>query len=166
MIVVSDTSPITNLIECGLLDLLPSLYGEVVMPEGVRDELAELVPANPDYDVSGHAWVKVLKASADAEVEGLLAAGLDRGESEAIVLAEELSADLLLIDERHGASVAEERGLAHVGVLGILIAAKAQGLLGEVKPVLTQLRDEVGFWVTDAVIKKVLTLAGELGQPT
>jgi len=59
MIVVSDTSPVSNLIECGLLDLLPSLYGKVIIPAAVQRELSELVSHDPAYDVATHAWMQI-----------------------------------------------------------------------------------------------------------
>ena len=164
MIVVSDTSPVTNLIECGLLHLLPAVYGEVIMPEAVRDELAQLVPLNSAYDMAMHSWVDVRRVSGRHEIGALLRRGLDPGEAEAIVLAQELAADLLLIDERHGAAVADELGLQHVGVLGVLIAAKRRNLIPQVSSIVAKLRDEVGFWLSDDVVRHVLLLAGEGGE--
>ena len=161
MIVVSDTSPVTNLIGCGLLNLLPDLYGEVVVPQKVRDELAELIRYDPSYDMTSHPWIHVRSARDQREAAELMRKGLDAGEAEAIVLAEELAADLLLIDERKASRIADERGLRHVGVLGILIAAKKRGLVTKVEPIIKTLRDDVGFWLSDDVVQHVLKLAGE-----
>lgn len=96
MIVVSDTSPLTGLLTVGEADLLLRLFGEVIIPTGVQAELLRTHPTLPD-------WLRVhhLKDGAKA---ALYAQSVDRGEAEAIALAEELHADHLLSDERKGAA--------------------------------------------------------------
>lgn len=86
---------------------------------------------------------------------------LDLGEAEAIVLASERGADFLLMDERVGRSIARERGIPTIGLIGALAAAKQMGLLPAVRPVLDALRVEAGFWVGDVVYQQVLRDLGE-----
>ena len=93
-------------------------------------------------------------------VAQLLSAGLDQGESEAIVLASELSASLLILDESHARVVARQLKLSISGTLGILIAAKNAGIVARIKPLLTQLSAS-GFYITPQIIAHALTLAGE-----
>ena len=142
-------------------NLLPSLYGQVIIPAAVQRELVELIPHDPAYDVTTHGWVEIRDVCETKETVALLQRGLDLGESEAITLARELSADLLLIDERKGSRVADEFGLAHVGLLGVLITAKHKALLKEIRSILTCLRNEIGFWISDEVFEHVLDLSGE-----
>ncbi|MBN1489586.1 MAG: DUF3368 domain-containing protein [Phycisphaerae bacterium] len=117
MIVVSDASPLHYLVLIRLDDLLPRLFREVIVPPAV---LAELAHARAPERV--RAWVNQLppwvQTCRPQQVEPNLRLG--PGETEAIALAQELRADLLLIDERRGAAIAKERGLAVIGVLGIL----------------------------------------------
>jgi predicted nucleic acid-binding protein len=85
---------------------------------------------------------------------------LDRGEAEAITLALEINAELLLIDERLGRIVASRLGIEFTGVLGVLLEAKSKGLIAQVKPLLDQLRIS-GFWMREQLYNQVLNLASE-----
>jgi predicted nucleic acid-binding protein len=86
---------------------------------------------------------------------------VDEGEAEAIALAFELNADLLLIDERIGRAVASRLGIRFIGLLGVLIEARHKGLILAVKPVLDELIAGAGFWVTRELYDSVLRAAGE-----
>lgn len=91
----------------------------------------------------------------------MLVKSLDKGESEAIILAYELQADFLLIDERKGRRTAQEMGVKTIGLMGILIKAKNQGLLEKIAPVLEDLTQVAGFWISDKLKEEILILAGE-----
>jgi predicted nucleic acid-binding protein len=82
-------------------------------------------------------------------------------EAEAIALALELNADVVLLDEMRGRDVAKGLGLQHTGLLGVLIQAKKQGLFSQVVPILDQLRHQMGFWVSASLYRRVRSLAGE-----
>jgi predicted nucleic acid-binding protein len=86
---------------------------------------------------------------------------LDRGEAETIVLALELGADLTLLDEKEGRHAARRLGLRIVGVVGILLEAKANGAIGTIRPYLRALRQTAGFYLSEPLYQHALSLAGE-----
>ncbi len=161
MIVVSDTSPISNLLVIGQLDLLRVLFGKIIMPERVLHELARLHDFGYDIsEITSANWISVLPVG-DAQAVFELSKQLDPGESEAIVLAQELKADFLLIDERRGWKIANSLKIKTVGVLGVLLKAKAEGHISTISPLLVDLETKAGFWLGDALKKEVLARAGE-----
>ena len=159
MIVISDTSPIRAFHHLGLLPLLETLFGKVIVPPSVLAELAQQ-DRFANIDFANYPFIQAT-APQDQFAVAALKQELDLGESEAIVLAAELKADLLLIDERHGRKIALSRGILTTGVLGILIRAKAKGLLPEVGSLALKLRNELGFHLTDAIIDEAKKIAGE-----
>lgn len=162
MIVVSDTSPISNLILIGRIDILESLFDAVVVPLVVDSEIRALKALGKDigkYEAA--TWIKK-RAARDQDHVLQLRHRLDAGEAEAIVLARELNCDLLLIDERLGTKVAIDEGLRTLGLLGVLVEAKRAGLIGAIKSVIDELDVVAGFWITDGLRTKVLEQVGEL----
>ncbi len=162
MIVVSDSSVIISLWRIQRLELLQQLFGEVVIPFAVASEIS--VHGKPGSDLLSEAsWIKQVSLSDSTFVQRLMTGtpGLDVGESEAIVLALELKADALLIDDRHGRRVAERMGIPIIGVIGILLQAKRAGLLVEIRPVLDDLVEEVGFRLSQKLYWYTLKLAEE-----
>jgi predicted nucleic acid-binding protein len=122
MIVVADASPLNYLIQINCDTILPKLYERVFVPATVIEELrhtsAPLTVAAWLHQMPEWIDVRVVSGKQDAALEVL-----DPGEREAIQLAEEQHADLLLIDERHGRLEAKRRGIATTGTLGVLLAA-------------------------------------------
>lgn len=106
MIVVSDASPLVALSAVGKLDLLPTLYGEVVVPPAVyREAVTDAVGQPGQADRAAATWLRV-EALTDRTLLDTFAGKLDAGEAEAIALAVQLSADLLLVDERKARKIA------------------------------------------------------------
>lgn len=161
MIVVSNTSPLTNLAAIGLFPLLQQLYGRLFIADGVWGELNAFGQAWPgSQDVSSSSWIEKREPQNQQTVTALCR-DLDRGEAETIVLALELGADLVLLDERDGRYTAERFGLAVIGVLGILLEAKNEGLVPYLTPHLDALRQQAGFYIHDSLYQQVLNLADE-----
>jgi len=161
MIVVSDTSVISNLYLVGHLDLLQKLFTTIIIPQKVHDELLELQQFGVDVQSIVKAeYINVQTPENQALVSEFLLT-IDEGEAQAIALAKEIGADLLLIDELKGRAIAERQGLKITGLLGVLLRAKQQGLLPVVKPVLERLRDEANFFLSDRLFLQIEQLAGE-----
>ena len=128
MIVVSDTSPVLNLARIGRLSLLPSLFRQVLIPSAVYEELAaSKKDLDLALDLSSEPWLLVATARDRRRVQELRE-DLDPGEAEAIVLAIERGADLLLVDERRGRRSATAADLTVTGLLGVVPRAR-QGWL-------------------------------------
>jgi len=150
MLVASNTSPISNLAIIGRLNLLRSQFGEIWIPPAVQselDQLAHLVARQEIQQALRDGWIKPKALQAD-KVARLLASTLDPGEAEAIALALELSADLILLDERDGRSAAERAGLRVTGVLGVLLRAKNNGQIQLIKPEVQALRSRARFFLS------------------
>ena len=163
MIIISDTSIITNLAAIQYLYLLPQLYNQVIIPEAVYRELIDIDPPVPgSVEVQSATWIEIRQVVNRNAVERLQQeVRLDLGESEAIALALELNADLLLIDERRGRAEANRLGLRITGILGILIEAKHQNLILAVKPLMDALIATSEFRISLALYNQILGMVNE-----
>ncbi|NET61222.1 MAG: DUF3368 domain-containing protein [Symploca sp. SIO2E6] len=164
MIVVSDTSPITNLAAIGKLDLLHQLYTNIVIPVAVYTEMVGVDKFVPGaVEVQTLPWITTQTVANAQSVVDIQASqdNIDLGEAEAIILALELKADLLLMDERRGRALAANYGLSVTGLLGVLLQAKRNGLIRAVKPVIDELIEEADFRVGSQLYAIVLQTAGE-----
>ncbi len=161
MIVVSNTSPLTNLAAIGQFALLRELYNELHIADGVWDELNAGGKRWPGRDeVAAANWVQRHTVQNQALVIALRR-DLDRGEAESIALALELSADLTILDEAEGRHAAQRLGLHITGTVGVLLEAKSKGAVRLVRPHLDALRQTAGFYLSDSLYQLALRLAGE-----
>jgi predicted nucleic acid-binding protein len=153
MIVVADTSPINYLLLMDLVDVLPRLYGRVLLPEAVVLELS--APGAPHvvgaWVKSLPTWIEVVEVRPSSMLE---LPRLGKGESEAITVAVLRGADLLLMDDAPARRVAVGRGLFVTGTLGVLRDAADEGLLNFRDSVIMIRR--FGFRVTDLVVDEIL----------
>ena len=161
MIVVSDATPIISLTKIDMLDILGTFYNEVLLPQAVYDE----VVCNPAFAceaeaIKNSAFIRVETVSNEQSVKILRAAGLDLGESEAIVLADSRTDSLLLMDERKGRQIAQSMGLRVIGTLGILLQAKKLGLTPQIKPLLDVLVN-ANIRISDSLYNSILDQSGE-----
>jgi uncharacterized protein len=163
VIVVSDTSPISNLIVVEHPHLLPELFGTVIIPAVVYQELLANGSHHPVTQIVQTAiWLEVHTVSNPQQAIRLECdSNLDPSEANAIVLALELQATQLLIDERLGRKEAKRQGLKITGILGILLAAKQQRLISTVYPIMDALIHQANFWIKPDLYAEVLKLAGE-----
>lgn len=159
-VVVSDTSPIRALSHLGRLELLAALFQEIVVPTAVVVELEQPRPTFAPVAVRGLPFVCV-RSPQDRDAVDALRETLGPGEAEAIILAEELHAEAILIDEAAGRAIALRRGLRPIGVLGTLLRGKERGLIREISPLLDRLQNELGFFISRKLRDDTLRQAGE-----
>ena len=151
MLAVSNTSPLSNLASIGRLDL-----------SAVAQELA----AHPDpnaiavIDSALRQWIRVVPTQ-DTPLYRMLRRQVDPGEAEAIALAADLKADIVIIDEQEGRALARQVGLSITGTLGVLLRAKRSGLLQMIKPEIQALRNRTRFFLSASLEAEVLSAAGE-----
>lgn len=155
MIVVADASPLIAMARIERLDLLRSVFGELLVPDAVwREIVGDGGDKAGAADVAGANWIQ-RRAVEDSSLVNLLRHDLGAGEAEAIVLAREVKADFVLMDERLGRSVAHTLGLKVVGLVGVLIEARARGLIIEANEIMDQLHRRAGFWISEELRKLV-----------
>ena len=156
--VVSNTTPILSLLKIGKLDLLEKLYRSVIIPHAVWQEIETGKDWTYYQDLSKIPWIEI-QTIQNAQATQYLT-DLDQGEAEVIILAREIKADLVIIDEMLGRSYAQHFGLTLTGTLGILLRAKKEGHLDLIAPLLDELKKK-GVWLSEQVVKNVLSIAGE-----
>ncbi|MBE9057022.1 DUF3368 domain-containing protein [Sphaerospermopsis sp. LEGE 08334] len=164
MIIVSDTSPITNLAAISQLDLLQKLYTGIIIPTAVYNEMVKVNKVVPGaIEVQTLPWIKKQVVVDSQRVIFIQenAENIDLGEAEAIILALELKADLLLMDECRGRIVASSYGLQIIGLLGVLLQAKRKNLIPSVKILMDQLIEQADFRVSNQLYTTILQSAGE-----
>jgi predicted nucleic acid-binding protein len=159
VIMVANAGPLIALGRIKQLDLLPTLYGEVVVPPAVYQEVTREADLPGAQELVEAVWLRVAELNDQTAVQRLLF-WLDLGESEAIILAQELEATLLM-DERRGRTIASTLGLSITGTAGVLLAAKKIGQIEAVTPLLDTLL-AAGIRLSPRLYEEVQRLAGEI----
>ena len=162
MTVVSNTSPVSNLAIIGRLDLLQEQFTTLLIPSAVQVELEALDHAKALEFVrqATGKWLEVVPVSNRHAVRAFQET-LDLGEAEAIALALERNADILLLDEADGREAAVGAGLRVRGALGVLRKAKRNGRISSLREELRRLRAEAHFFISPALERSLLTSVGE-----
>lgn len=161
MIVVSNTTPLIGLASIGRLELLRTLFGEVYIPQAVHDET---VTHGRDEGVAKQTvasaeWIHVLKVQDRLAVDVLLDE-MDLGEVETIILAMEIKAEWVLMDERKGRRKLSQLNIPKIGTLGILLRSKELSLIPVLKPEIEKLQRS-GFGIAPTLVDDLLRQAGE-----
>lgn len=155
---VCDTTPIICLLKIGKLDLLRSLYGSIAIPEAVLSEVEQGREKGYYQNLNSVEWVHILPLQNKELMTGL--SGLDAGEAEAIALAIETEAPLIILDEKLGRERAKAHGLKVTGTLGVLLRARCEGLIDRLAPLLFELMEK-DVWLDGRLVSEVLRRAGE-----
>ncbi len=156
--VVSNTTPIISLLKLSRLNLLKELYSEISIPYAVFKEVEAGKNKGYYQDLSKLDWINIVEIRDKHVLKFFL--DIDAGEAESIVLANEIEADLIILDEILGRFHAKHANLKVTGTIGILIKAKKQGLLSELKPLLYELVNK-NVWISEKLIKVILKQIGE-----
>ena len=156
---VSNTGPILALAHIEQFELLRKLFGAIIIPPSVRNEIKDAISLAAVNQAIAANWLTV-QAAQDALAVQLLNEELDAGESEAIILSKELPADLVLIDERAATRKARSLGLRVIGTLGVLLMGKQAGHITAVRPLLDHLLT-FGFRMSTDLYEQVLKDANE-----
>ena len=153
---VSNTGPLIVLYETSLLPVLRKMYGEVLVPLTVYNEISRVEEGVKLFDAN--PWIRVVEVKGKELVRVLLAF-LDEGEAEAITLAKERNLPILL-DERKGRRIAKSLGVRVEGSLGLLVRAKWRGLVSSVRELIKRMLLR-GYYLSQELIEEVLRMAGE-----
>jgi hypothetical protein len=157
MILVADASALIALATCNSLDLLEALFGNVLVPEAVFKEVtAQDKPQSARLRSYLHGKMRTV----DMQHFIYLDAFADAGETQAMLLYKEVTADYLLIDDRRGRKVAKINQIKTVGSMGVLLQAKRAGIIPFVAPLIEQITASPIF-MSENLIQTVLELAGE-----
>lgn len=161
MIIVSNTTPILSLYKINQLQLLKILFDNVIVPRAVYNEIAVLGKNKPASDVFELAdYIEVQDVSSRLAVN-LLQSQLDYGEAEAIVLAREIDADLLILDEKKARKIAQANSQNIIGTIGILQLAKDRELISAMKPQLDYLIAN-NIWIDNKLYQIILRNNNEI----
>ena len=158
-LVVSNSSVIIALARIFRLDLLEKLFGKILIPEAVWREIA--AEGKPGHEKIMRANFIHIGKAGNRRLVTLLEEFVDSGEAEAIVLALELNADILLVDDHDARDLAKKLGLQVMGTLGVIALAKYRRLIPDAKPIIDTLV-ESGFWISRRLLEEFLRELGEL----
>ncbi|MEX2427157.1 MAG: DUF3368 domain-containing protein [Bacteroidales bacterium] len=156
--VVSNTTPIISLLKLSRLDILKDLYSEIFVPFAVYQEIEAGRSKSYYQDLKKIDWIKIVDIQDKNSLKYFL--DLDAGEAEAIVLATELGAGLIIIDEKLGRFHAKHAGLKVTGTIGLLIKSKNQGIIKSLKPLLLELTDKE-VWIGEKLLEEILKQVNE-----
>lgn len=158
--VVTDSGPLIALATVGQMDLLGKVFGTILVPDAVFREVAWYGARRPGADELGAAtWA--IRVDLEVPPEALLAEDVGPGESEAIALAVQRRARLLLLDDRRARRIAEVAYHLRVkGIAGVLVAAKRRGLIASVESLLVHIRGN-GYYIAQPIIDRAVREAGE-----
>ncbi|MCZ7381957.1 MAG: DUF3368 domain-containing protein [Candidatus Methanoperedens sp.] len=157
---VCNSSPLIHLARIGELELLRDIFGEVLVPKAVyRECVIEGGDRDDARKIKTASWIRITGIK-NIELKKALNTSLDEGESEAIVLALEEKADLILLDDYDAREFARIYGLKITGIIGILLKAKYTGRISSLSEILENLK-ETGFWLNEDLRSQILRDAGE-----
>lgn len=160
MNVVCNSSTLIALARTNNIDILEKVIKKLTIPHAVYEEIVIRGAGRPgSMEIKEAKWIKKINVS-DQESVISLSNSLGLGESEAIVLAKEIKADLIILDDDKARKAAISQGLKATGFLALLVQAKAKGVIKEVKPIMDKLQQK-GFFIGKDLYMDVIQKSGE-----
>jgi len=163
--VISDSSVILNLAIVGKLDLLKTFFKKVLIPQAVYEETVINGKGKPGAaeieQAINEKWLEIVDVGMSALIK-LLEKDLDDGEAACIAYAVDNKCDWILLDEQDAREVADIYNLRKTGVIGILLRAKFEGKINNLKRILERLKNEADFRISDELYKQAVKDAGEI----
>lgn len=156
--IISNTTPILSLLKINKLEILKELYGQVIIPNAVYQEIEEGRHKEYYKDLTKIDWLIIKRIKDESSRDYFV--DLDDGEAEVLILAKELNADLVILDEILGRRYAKVLKYKLTGTLGVLLKSKEKGIIKSLKLLLTELTEK-GTWLNPKLIKEVLKIANE-----
>ena len=156
--IICNTTPILSLLKINKLDLLKELYGKVIIPNAVYQEIENGKEKQYYQDLTLLSWIEIAEIKNPESRAYFI--DLDFGEAEVLILAKEMNADLVIMDEIMGRRFAKQLEFNLTGTIGILLKAKEKGLINSVSELLTELTGK-GTWLNPKLISRVLKLSEE-----
>jgi uncharacterized protein len=162
VIVVANSTPLIQLSKIHRLTILRDVYGKIIIPQEVETEVVIEGAGRPGAaEVQAATWIEARTVTNKAEVTRLhTITPLGKGECGTIVLAEEIGAQRVIIDDRAARQVAQARGLPIIGTGGVLLVAKTRGIILNAKDILDELRAQ-GMHIGQTLYQRILAAAGE-----
>ena len=159
--IVSNTTPISNFLHLGRMEILKTIFKELHVPMAVHSEIEA-------YFSGDYQWQRCLdegfiirtEIQTSPKIKELMI-HLHRGEAEALCLCIENNAKLCLLDDKDARIVARLNKIPISGTLGVLMKAKKMGIIESVKDFMDQLRTEHHYWIDNAMYNKVLSSLNE-----
>lgn len=156
--IISNTTPIISLLKVDKLNLLKELYEKIIVPTAVYLEIENGKEKSYYQDLTQINWIDIQEIrNPDSRAYFL---DLDDGEAEVLILAKELNADLVIMDEIMGRRYSKQLGFNLTGTIGILLKSKEKGLIVSINDLLTELIKK-GTWLSPKLISKAIKLSNE-----
>lgn len=158
--VIVNTTPLIALCHVGQLDVLKKIYGEISIPQAVYRELAEKKESICKKQVDDSLdWIHVEKIE-NQMAKAMFKTQLHDGEVEVMILAKEKNADIIIIDDANAKKHAKYLKLPVTGTIGVLIRAKKQGYISELKPILQGMIDK-NIYISEKLMRLCLEQVNE-----
>ena len=158
--VVVNTTPLIALSHVNQLDVLKRLYGEIIIPEAVYRELSIKIESICKKAVDNSLeWIRI-KSINNEKAKAMYKTQLHAGEVEVMILSKEIAADVVIIDDGNAKKHAKYLGLPVTGTLGVLIKAKREGYINELKPIFSQMVEK-GIYISQSLMESCLKQVGE-----
>jgi predicted nucleic acid-binding protein len=159
--IVSNTTPISNFLHLGQMEILKTIFKELHVPMAVHSEIKAYFSGDNQWQKClDEDFIIITELQTSPKIQELLI-HLHIGEAEALCLCIENNAQLCLLDDKDARIIARLNNIPVSGTLGVLIKAKKMGVIESVKELMDRLRTDHHYWVNDAMYNKVLSLSNE-----